>query len=149
MRAPRLPSGSSRTLWLGFGVLLAVVAGIVLSAVTVAHMDRAGPTIGPIPWIVGLGIVGLAVGVTIAVAVTRQVARSERALALKKELAEVTLQSIGDGVITTDAEGRVEYLNPVAERYTEWITDEARGRPLQEIYRVIDERTAKTVDPSE
>ena len=147
MRAPRLPSGSSRTLWLGFGVLLAVVAGIVLSAVTVAHMDRAGPTIGPIPWIVGLGIVGLAVGVTIAVAVTRQVARSERALALKKELAEVTLQSIGDGVITTDAEGRVEYLNPVAERYTEWITDEARGRPLQEIYRVIDERTAKTVDP--
>ena len=148
MRVARLPSsGSRRTLWLGFGVLLAVVAAIALSAVTVAHMDRAGPALGAVPWIVGLAIAGLAVGVAVAVVVTRQVARSEKALALEKELAEVTLQSIGDGVITTDAEGRIEYLNPVAERYTEWTTDEARGHPLQEIYRVIDERTAKAVDP--
>ncbi|MGQ0750696.1 MAG: EAL domain-containing protein [Betaproteobacteria bacterium] len=147
MKTARLPrSGSSRTLWLGFGVLLAVVAAITLSALTVAHIEPAGTMTGPVPWIIGFGILGLAAGIAIAVAVTRQVARTEKALALEKELAEVTLQSIGDGVITTDAEGRVEYLNPVAERYTEWSTDEARGRPLPEIYRVIDERTAKTVD---
>ncbi|HYH40886.1 MAG TPA: EAL domain-containing protein, partial [Burkholderiales bacterium] len=57
-----------------------------------------------------------------------------------------TLHSIGDGVITTDAEGRVEYLNPVAEQYTGWTTAEARGRPLSEIYRVSDERTGTNFD---
>jgi diguanylate cyclase (GGDEF)-like protein/PAS domain S-box-containing protein len=71
---------------------------------------------------------------------TRQVRRT-------KELAQVTLHSIGDGVITADAEGRVEYLNPVAEQYTGWTTSQARGRPLGEIYRIIDERTGKGLDP--
>jgi diguanylate cyclase (GGDEF)-like protein/PAS domain S-box-containing protein len=49
-------------------------------------------------------------------------------------------------VITTDADGKVEYLNPVAEQYTGWTNEEARGRPLAEIYRVIDERTGKGLD---
>ncbi|MGZ5154668.1 MAG: EAL domain-containing protein, partial [Burkholderiales bacterium] len=78
---------------------------------------------------------------------TREVHRTERALQHEKELAQVTLHSIGDGVITADAEGRVEYLNPVAEQYTGWTTSQARGRPLGEIYRVIDERTGKGLDP--
>lgn len=148
MKAHRSPfSNSSRALWLASGVLLAVVAAVTLSAVTLAHIDPAGNLTHPALWITGLAITGLGVGVAIAVAVTRQVARAEKALALKKELAEVTLQSIGDGVITTDADGRVEYLNPVAERYTEWSTGDARGHPLREIYRVIDERTATAIDP--
>jgi diguanylate cyclase (GGDEF)-like protein/PAS domain S-box-containing protein len=78
---------------------------------------------------------------------TREVHRTERELQHEKELAQVTLHSIGDGVITADAEGRVEYLNPVAEQYTGWTTSQARGRPLGEIYRVIDERTGKGLDP--
>jgi len=40
-----------------------------------------------------------------------------------------------------------EYLNPVAERYTGWLTQDARGKPLEEIYRVIDERTGRAVEP--
>ncbi|HEX6065037.1 MAG TPA: EAL domain-containing protein, partial [Longimicrobiales bacterium] len=148
MKAHRPPfSNSSRALWLASGVLLAAVAAVTLSAVTLAHIDPAGNLTHPALWITGLAIAGLGVGVAIAVAVTRQVARAEKALALEKELAEVTLQSIGDGVITTDADGRVEYLNPVAERYTEWSTGDARGHPLREIYRVIDERTATAIDP--
>jgi diguanylate cyclase (GGDEF)-like protein/PAS domain S-box-containing protein len=92
----------------------------------------------------GLVLIGATL---VATLVTRQVKRTEDALQLEKELAQVTLHSIGDGVITTDSEGRVEYLNPVAEQYTGWTTEQARGRPLTEIYRVIDERTGKGLEP--
>ncbi len=78
--------------------------------------------------------------------VTRRAMRTEAALQREKELAEVTLHSIGDGVITTDAAGRVEYLSPVAEEYTGWRSEEARGRPLPEVYCVIDERTGKAIE---
>ncbi len=48
----------------------------------------------------------------------------------QKELAEVTMDSIGDAVITTDVQARVEYLNPVAEGLTGWTNTEAKGKPL-------------------
>jgi diguanylate cyclase (GGDEF)-like protein/PAS domain S-box-containing protein len=83
---------------------------------------------------------------SVAVLVMRQVRRTENELQVEKELAQVTLHSIGDGVITTDAQGHVEYLNPVAEQYTGWKTDEARGRLLAEIYRIVDERTGQEID---
>jgi len=95
-----------------------------------------------------LGTAGLVVGGAIAVMVTRRVMRTETALQVETELAQVTLDSIGDGVITTDAAGQVEYLNPVAEQYTGWSTEEACGRPLAEIYRVVDERSGKPLDPT-
>ena len=57
-------------------------------------------------------------------------------LALEKERAQVTLASIADAVITTDAAGRVEYLNTVAETLTGWTHAEARGRGLAEVFRV-------------
>jgi diguanylate cyclase (GGDEF)-like protein/PAS domain S-box-containing protein len=149
--SPRtLLSRSSRTLWLGFGVLLAVIAAVTVSAVIVLHTGSLLQDSGVRDSLfvsAVLGTLGLVAGAAIALVVTRQVARTENALEREKELAEVTLQSIGDGVITTDAEGRVDYLNPVAERYTEWSTAEARGRPLQEIYRVVDERSTKAIDP--
>jgi diguanylate cyclase (GGDEF)-like protein/PAS domain S-box-containing protein len=65
--------------------------------------------------------------------------RAEAALYEEKERAQVTLHSIGDAVITTDAESRVEYLNPVAEALTGWPTQQARGKPLSRIFRIIDE----------
>ncbi|HEX2829415.1 MAG TPA: EAL domain-containing protein [Burkholderiales bacterium] len=91
----------------------------------------------------GLVLVGATL---VATLVTRQVKRTEYALQLEKELAQVTLHSIGDGVITTDAGGKVEYLNPVAEQYTGWTTKDARGKALADIYRVIDERTGKGLE---
>ena len=94
-----------------------------------------------------VGTMVLLGGALLATFVTRQIKRAEYALQLEKELAQVTLHSIGDGVITTDAEGKIEYLNPVAEQYTGWTTDEARGRPLTDVYRVIDERTGQGLDP--
>ena len=57
----------------------------------------------------------------------------------EKERALVTLASIADGVITTDTEGWIEYLNPVAEQLTGWKAEQARGLPVQALFRLIDE----------
>jgi diguanylate cyclase (GGDEF)-like protein/PAS domain S-box-containing protein len=62
---------------------------------------------------------------------------AETAVFEEKERAQVTLQSIGDGVITTDAQGRVDYLNPIAENLTGWDTREARGLPVAAIFRLV------------
>jgi diguanylate cyclase (GGDEF)-like protein/PAS domain S-box-containing protein len=59
----------------------------------------------------------------------------------EKERAQVTLQSIGDGVVTTDAEGRVDYINPVAQDLTGLETRNARGKPIGEIMMIINEHT--------
>ena len=58
-----------------------------------------------------------------------------------KELAEVTLHSIGDAVITTDREGKINYLNQVAEKLTAWSQEEAMGRPINEVFCMVDEKT--------
>jgi len=60
------------------------------------------------------------------------------ALLLERERAQVTLNSIGDAVISTDVAGNVAYLNAVAEGMTGWSRQEAVGRPLQEVLRIID-----------
>jgi two-component system, cell cycle sensor histidine kinase and response regulator CckA len=52
-----------------------------------------------------------------------------------------TLASIADGVISTDEEGRVDFMNPAAEKLTGWLSDEAVGRHLSEIFKIIDEET--------
>ena len=69
-----------------------------------------------------------------------------RALRREKERAQVTLASIGDGVIRTDARGRIDYLNPVAERLTGWSDEEGRGRPLREVFQVVDETSREPLE---
>jgi diguanylate cyclase (GGDEF)-like protein/PAS domain S-box-containing protein len=93
------------------------------------------------------GILALLAGIVIAVLVIRIVANTEAKLEREKELAEVTLHSIMDGVITTDAAGCIEYLNPVAEQYLGWTSVQASGKPLGEVYRVLDERSGKPIEP--
>ncbi len=67
--------------------------------------------------------------------------KAEEELAAEKERLAVTLRSIGDGVITTDMEGRVVMLNQVAENQTGWSQEEAFGRSLQEVFCLVDEKT--------
>lgn len=69
----------------------------------------------------------------------------EDALHRERELAEVTLRSIGDAVITTDPQLRVTSLNPIAEAMTGWTGTEAQGRPIEEIFQLIDARHGQAV----
>ena len=62
------------------------------------------------------------------------------------ELLRVTLASIGDAVITTDVDGRVTYLNAVAEALTGWSRRDAEGRPLDEVFRIVGERDRTPAD---
>ena len=71
--------------------------------------------------------------------------RSEWALHEEKERAEVTLHSIGDGVITTDVDGCVRYMNPVAERLTGHTLASAEGMLIERVYNVIDEQTGSSL----
>jgi diguanylate cyclase (GGDEF)-like protein/PAS domain S-box-containing protein len=67
--------------------------------------------------------------------------RAEQAMFAEKERAQVTLQSIGDAVITTDREGRIDYMNPVAEQLCGWGGEQARGEMLSTVLRLLDEVT--------
>ncbi|SOE17983.1 PAS domain S-box-containing protein/diguanylate cyclase (GGDEF)-like protein [Hoeflea halophila] len=64
------------------------------------------------------------------------------------ELLRVTLHSIGDAVMTTDARGIVQWLNPVAERMTGWSISEAEGKPSHAVFNIVHEETRQTApDP--
>jgi diguanylate cyclase (GGDEF)-like protein/PAS domain S-box-containing protein len=71
--------------------------------------------------------------------------RSQQALFTEKELAQITLHSIGDGVVTTDAAGRIQSLNPVAEKLTGWRSQVAQGLPLTEVVNIVDECTNEPI----
>src|SRR5580704_15026754 len=74
----------------------------------------------------------------------------EDALFAEKERAEVTLNSIGDAVLCTDISGNITYLNLVAETMTGWSREQAIGRPLAEVFHIIDSSTGKPArDPME
>jgi len=62
------------------------------------------------------------------------------------EWCRVTLASIGDAVITTDTEGRVTFLNPVAESLTGWTLDEATGISLESVFKIVNQETRQTVE---
>ncbi len=99
--------------------------------------------------LVAMGLLGsfaLLLGVMTARYVVVRTRKIESDLFQEKERAEVTLHSVGDAVITTDAAGDMLYLNPIAEQLTGWRTAEARGRPLGEVYRLVDEQTRQPRD---
>jgi diguanylate cyclase (GGDEF)-like protein/PAS domain S-box-containing protein len=84
----------------------------------------------------------------INVEIADEVAARTRELAVEKDRALVTLESIGDGVITTDARGRVEYLNPVAERLTAYTPGDAAGRDAAEVFAIVHASTRQPADDS-
>ncbi|MDP9142296.1 MAG: EAL domain-containing protein, partial [Pseudomonadota bacterium] len=72
-------------------------------------------------------------------------AANVEALFEEKERAEVTLNSIGDAVMSTDVWGNVTYLNAVAELLTGWSCEEAKGHPVEEVFRIVDADTREAV----
>ncbi len=75
-----------------------------------------------------------------------QRAKAEEQADEQREWLQVTLASIGDGVIATDAAGRVRFLNAAAQRLTGWRAAEAAGRPVGELLPLFDERNGRTVE---
>ncbi|MFC2003114.1 PAS domain S-box protein [Chloroflexota bacterium] len=71
--------------------------------------------------------------------------RAEHALTEEKERLEVTLRSTGDGVIATDIKGNVTVLNRVAEQLTGWTQEEAIGKPIEEVFHIVNENTRKRI----
>lgn len=83
-----------------------------------------------------IGYVGTAQDLTDRVRAEDALRRSEQNLA-------VTLNSIGDGVITTDAERRIARMNPVAEQMTGWTQSEAAGHPIDDVFHIVNEKTRR------
>ncbi len=65
---------------------------------------------------------------------------------LRRETLQVTLLSIGDGVVVTDTEGRVTSLNPIAETLTGWTQRDALELPLEDVFHIVNEETRQTVE---
>ncbi|WP_024619540.1 EAL domain-containing protein [Pseudomonas kilonensis] len=84
-----------------------------------------------------LGLIVLALLRTHKLLAQRQVFAN--ALQMEKERAQITLQSIGDGVITTDVEGAIAYMNPAAEAMTHWKAEHASGLPLAALFNLLDD----------
>lgn len=76
----------------------------------------------------------------------RESVLSQQALAESEDSLAITLHSIGDGVLATDARGCITRMNPVAERLTGWPLAEARGKPISEVFNIINEYTRRPAE---
>jgi two-component system CheB/CheR fusion protein len=76
-------------------------------------------------------------------ATNKQLEQTNATLQVSEEKLAVTLNSIGDAVIATDAKGNVTLLNPLAEKLTGWTQKEAVGRPVEDIFHIINQETRK------
>ncbi len=96
-------------------------------------------TIGPLVLLLGMILIW-------SILLRKRVAQKTSELEESREHYKITLQSIGDAVITTDSNGRVTGLNPVAEALTQWETEEALGHPLGEVFNIVNALTGKGVE---
>ncbi|MBC7900107.1 MAG: PAS domain S-box protein [Saprospiraceae bacterium] len=112
-----------------------------------AHSDEALREIRDVlAFAIVLLFAGTAIGVVTSWFVSREIIRSEAEVWDGKERLRVTLASIGDAVITTDTDGRIGYLNAVAEKLTGWTNADANGQPLESVFHIVNESTRDIVE---
>ncbi|MFP4130644.1 EAL domain-containing protein [Thiohalospira sp.] len=110
-------------------------------------LDSASGAYAEAWWLLlGGGGAALLLGGLIAAAALYRVNRSQRELEREKERVQTTLHSIGDGVVTTDAGGVIDYMNPAAEELLGIRAGEALARPLEAIFALEDESTGRRLD---
>jgi diguanylate cyclase (GGDEF)-like protein/PAS domain S-box-containing protein len=126
--------------WTRHPAVLPAITGGALMLATVAAL-RAAPH--RFDMVIAGSISGAMVALAACLVASLLGARIRSAAALRRnqEKLLVTLRSIGDGVIATDAESRISQINPVAERLTGWKQSLAAGRPLDVVFRLIDKTT--------
>ncbi|HET9234428.1 MAG TPA: PAS domain S-box protein, partial [Candidatus Eisenbacteria bacterium] len=120
---------------------LAAVVGFI--AGTLLRPDGFGTLEDP-QTLVAFAVYCITCSLIIVLGESQKRARSRMDTSLEQQ--RVTFASIGDGVITTDAGGRITYLNPVAESLTGWSIDEAKGQPLGSVFLVLNEETREEVE---
>jgi PAS domain S-box-containing protein len=89
---------------------------------------------------------GRMIGVVLVFRDVTEERRAEEAIAEQREWFETTLESIGDAVIATDVQGRVEFMNPIAQHLTGWKLSDASKRNCKEVFRIVNEDTRRTVE---
>ena len=98
-------------------------------------------TVGPLDTPTMVGLAAYILTCALIIAVGEAMRNAQQRVSQHAELLRVTLGSIGDAVITTDIDGRIASLNAVAESLTGWTTSAARGKPLDSVFRIIDEES--------
>ena len=97
-------------------------------------------------YMVSLGTLAVILCGLVALSVIRRVVRAEDDLLREKDLAEITLHSIGDAVVTVDATGNADYINPVFEQMSGWKAASVRGLPIGRVLDILDEQTRKSTE---
>ena len=129
------------SVWIG-GTNPAIVV-VILGYVACAYLfipPRGEFAIGGVPGVIGL--CAYLFTCTFIIGFGEAARRAHRDATARRELLRVTLLSIGDAVITTDVEARVTSMNTVAETLTGWTASAALGRPLDDVFRIVNERHA-------
>jgi PAS domain S-box-containing protein len=137
--------GVAVTVWIG-GYRPAIVA-TVLGYVPCAYLfiePRGSLGLTSITNVIGL--VAYLCTCALIIASGEMVRRAHAQAHREREVSRVTLHSIGDAVITTDVKGLVTSMNAVAESLTGWTHDEAMGRPLDTVFRIVSEQTRMPVE---
>jgi len=129
---------------LGPGLLATVLSAVAIDVLAIAPIGSTESvhSFDQVQWLV-LVISGLLVS-----ALSEALHRLRQQAEIHRQIQAVTLNSIGDAVISTDTTGLVTFLNPAAEALTGWRRAEAVGRPVAEVFRVISEdQRADVADP--
>lgn len=127
----------------GLGPGLAVLAAFEIA---VEHYNPGTrPTLSHFPsYAIGLLSRLVLLGPVVIFASSRR--SVEKEVRRQRESLQVTLSSIGDAVITTDSKGQIVFLNPVAESLTGWTNSEAKGKPIEVIFNIVNEKTGNLVE---
>jgi PAS domain S-box-containing protein len=130
--------------WLGGSRLALLIAGLGYFACDYLFIEPRGVFAFDVPKLTGLFAYLFTCALIIAIG---EAARAAQARSSDRgELLRVTLESIGDAVMTTDNSGRITYLNAVAESLTGWSRREAMGQPLESVFRIVNEDTRQEVE---
>ena len=96
----------------------------------------------------GLGVIAFLIGITIAISIARYISRTEQRIQMEKYLAELTLSSIADAVISTDTLGNIKAMNTMAEHLTGYKFSDVFGKSISTVFRIYQkEDKASLLDP--